>query len=846
MADEIIVPIRIPIDELKKALGEAEKATEKSVSGMEESFNKLKGAIAAAIAVFAGAKFLDVAIKAAGEADQAVQRLNVALATTGEFSKQASQDIQDYATELEDLTGISDEAVLGAFSLAKSFGLTNAEAKDLTTTAVNLSALTGDDLDSSVRQLAATYSGAIGKLGKFGSELKNLTDVQLKSGDAIKILNERLQDTASNLSQTFEGSVKKLGTQFNNLFENFGKSITQNKVVVESINSIAKIFNELSKDITNNGPAITDAVSKIAKVIVDLIPVTVAGLSAFNTLFGQFAEGITKIALLVLTQLQSVASAFALPGVKNDKLEALNQTIEETAAFGDKLTVGFAKSGAAIDLLGVQAAKLSDHIDGISDSAKAATKDVNNFGTAADKFAADVKKLNEDIAGNTGNAIEKEATKAGLLLQRISDLEILGALESKKAYELRLKVINDFNDKATKEFQDAAEKRAKAEEHFQNTIDEAQKNAKAASSELRANPFSNPKDENLLTTAESFGSRAAGVFADALKGKQGALNLVEKAADAIIPGAGEIVGLLSQGKDVVKEQIKSFADALPDIIITVTEALPEAIVTLLEKVLTAEFITKLAVALAKIIPTIVIGLVKGLLQGLATFASEIGGQIADGFIAPVSEFFSGLGDSFANIFSGLGDIFSGVFSGIGSSFTNIFANAGASISEGIRSAFQAYINVFANIGNFIVEGFTRAKDILFQPINVLIDFLDKFKFPDIGGGAGDFLGKIGLAEGGIVPKYAADGLFTPRGTDTVPAMLTPGELVVPRDTTAQLAGFLKDQNSGGSSGNNDALLAQILDAVSKPMTVQSSVDFNQSTLADIMLQLSRNNARTAA
>ena len=47
-------------------------------------------------------------------------------------------------------------------------------------------------------------------------------------------------------------------------------------------------------------------------------------------------------------------------------------------------------------------------------------------------------------------------------------------------------------------------------------------------------------------------------------------------------------------------------------------------------------------------------------------------------------------------------------------------------------------------------------------------------------------GIVGLAKGGIVdPVFAASG-FVARGTDTVPAMLTPGELVVPRPMTDQL------------------------------------------------------------
>jgi hypothetical protein len=43
-----------------------------------------------------------------------------------------------------------------------------------------------------------------------------------------------------------------------------------------------------------------------------------------------------------------------------------------------------------------------------------------------------------------------------------------------------------------------------------------------------------------------------------------------------------------------------------------------------------------------------------------------------------------------------------------------------------------------------------------------------------------------FSRGGVV--YAAGGMFTPRGTDTVPAMLTPGEMVIPRDATQSILG----------------------------------------------------------
>ncbi len=54
-----------------------------------------------------------------------------------------------------------------------------------------------------------------------------------------------------------------------------------------------------------------------------------------------------------------------------------------------------------------------------------------------------------------------------------------------------------------------------------------------------------------------------------------------------------------------------------------------------------------------------------------------------------------------------------------------------------------------------------------------------------------------LAHGGVV--FAQRGLFTPRGTDTVPAMLTPGEMVINRAATARNRGLLDAINRGQDS-----------------------------------------------
>jgi hypothetical protein len=56
------------------------------------------------------------------------------------------------------------------------------------------------------------------------------------------------------------------------------------------------------------------------------------------------------------------------------------------------------------------------------------------------------------------------------------------------------------------------------------------------------------------------------------------------------------------------------------------------------------------------------------------------------------------------------------------------------------------------------------------------------------------------ARGGLI--YANEGMMIPRGTDTVPAMLTPGEFVVNRQASQKNLGLLKSINSGVSYFKN--------------------------------------------
>lgn len=70
----------------------------------------------------------------------------------------------------------------------------------------------------------------------------------------------------------------------------------------------------------------------------------------------------------------------------------------------------------------------------------------------------------------------------------------------------------------------------------------------------------------------------------------------------------------------------------------------------------------------------------------------------------------------------------------------------------------------------------------------------------IGGPAGAAAGWNLASVGTVKPLYAAGGAMVPRGTDTVPAMLTPGEFVVRAPVASRNQAELQNLNNGGSFG----------------------------------------------
>lgn len=259
--------------------------------------------------------------------------------------------------------------------------------------------------------------------------------------------------------------------------------------------------------------------------------------------------------------------------------------------------------------------------------------------------------------------------------------------------------------------------------------------------------------------------------------------------------------------------------------------------------------------------------------------SKGGEKFVKDFVGSFKSFFAGFGEAFSTFFTdffgGLGSFFEGFANSITEPLANLFDPFVAFIQRFLSSfaqldqTFNEIGRAFKDLGSGIQNVFSGLSDAisgisnlisnLFEPIERLIGTFSGGKgggqgviaefFNTLAGSEGGGRGVIAetfdrwFSKGGLV--YAADGFFQPRGTDTVPAMLTPGELVVPRDLVGELGAFLMSQKSE-APGSDAAMLSAIYAAVSGPIVVKTEAKVNQQAFADIILQLNRQNARLIA
>jgi hypothetical protein len=212
------------VDDLKKKLGEADKAVETNSSKIGEFGKKAAAAfaVAAAAAVAYAGKLAVDGVRAAIEDEQAQLRLANALRqATGATDAQIAAT-EDMILKTSLATGVADDKLRPAMQRLAVSTKSTEEAQKLLTLALDISAASGKDLETVANALGRAQDGNQAALGRLGLGLSKAELATLSFTEVQAKLAELYGGAAATNAETFQGKIDRLKVGFDEAKESLG------------------------------------------------------------------------------------------------------------------------------------------------------------------------------------------------------------------------------------------------------------------------------------------------------------------------------------------------------------------------------------------------------------------------------------------------------------------------------------------------------------------------------------------------------------------------------------------------------------------------------------------------
>jgi hypothetical protein len=215
------------VDDLKKKLGEADKAVEDNSSKIA-AFGKRAAAafaVAAAAAVAYGTKLAVDGVKAAIEDEQAQLRLAAALRTaTGATDAQIAATEQ-FILQTSLATGVADEQLRPAMQRLAVSTKDTGEAQRLLALALDISKGRGLELEQVANALGRAQDGNTSALGRLGLGLSKTELATLTFTEIQQKLADLYGGAAAANAETFQGKIDRLKVGFDEAKESLGAAL---------------------------------------------------------------------------------------------------------------------------------------------------------------------------------------------------------------------------------------------------------------------------------------------------------------------------------------------------------------------------------------------------------------------------------------------------------------------------------------------------------------------------------------------------------------------------------------------------------------------------------------------
>jgi hypothetical protein len=215
------------VDDLKKKLGEADKAVESNSSKISEFGKKAAAAfaVAAAAAVAYGTKLAVDGVKAAIEDEAAQLRLAASLRTATGATEDQIAATEAYILKTSLATGVADDQLRPAMQRLAVSTKSTEEAQKLLNLALDIAKGRGLELETVANALGRAQDGNTTALGRLGLGLSKAELSTLSFTQVQEKLSQLYGGAAAANAETFQGKIDRLKVGFDEAKESLGTAL---------------------------------------------------------------------------------------------------------------------------------------------------------------------------------------------------------------------------------------------------------------------------------------------------------------------------------------------------------------------------------------------------------------------------------------------------------------------------------------------------------------------------------------------------------------------------------------------------------------------------------------------
>ena len=251
--------------------GKALQKGQKQISGFDKSVKKLGKSF---VGLFAAQKVLaygKASIKAFAADDKAAKVLAKSLDNLG--VSYANPQVKTFIASLQTQFGVVDDLLRPAYQKLVTTTGDWRQSQDLLKTALDLSALSGDDVVSTASALSKAYAGNTKGLQKYGLGLSKTQLAAMSFDDILKQVNKVAGGQAVVAADSYAGALDKLTVAAANAQETIGKGLVTALTEAGGVNG----FDGALKGINDFVSGLSDAIIGTERLI------KILGFFVYNT-----------------------------------------------------------------------------------------------------------------------------------------------------------------------------------------------------------------------------------------------------------------------------------------------------------------------------------------------------------------------------------------------------------------------------------------------------------------------------------------------------------------------------------------------------------------------------------